>query len=101
MQKTTEWREFDLTDQVMTIPAARIKSRREHRVPLSDAAMAVIEAMQAVSVGEFVFRGLDGATGHNSLRPALQRVRPGINPHGFRSSFRDWAAEQTGYPEIV
>jgi integrase len=35
------------------------------------------------------------------LRQALQRLRPGINPHGFRSSFRDWAAEQTAYPEIV
>lgn len=95
------WDEIDLAEKLWTIPAGRAKSRREHRIPLSEAAVSVIETMRAASVGEFVFRGLDGATGHNSLRQALQRVRPGINPHGFRSSFRDWAAEQTAYPEVV
>jgi integrase len=98
------WSEFDRTARVWTIAAADMKGDKEHKVPLSDAALALLDRMEKIkNGGEFVFyspssgRPLsDAATG-----AVLDRMgRVDIVPHGFRSTFRDWAAER-GYPDPV
>src|SRR5260370_4088390 len=77
---------------------------REHRGPLSDAALAIVETMGAIRQGEFVFPG--GKAGrllsNMSMLMLLRRMgRDDLTIHGFRSSFRDWAAERTGFPAEV
>lgn len=98
------WDEFDLVAHVWTVPASRMKARRAHRVPLSSPAMAVINDMKALQRGVFVFPGLKegrhiGNSGCDDLLDAMKIE--GITVHGFRSSFRDWAAEQTSFAREV
>jgi integrase len=95
-----QWQEVDLKRAVWTVPGSRIKAGREHRVPLSAPALALLKRMQKVRVGEFVFAG--GKKGkplsNMALLVLLKRMdRTGITAHGFRSTFRDWAAEKTNY----
>jgi len=98
------WPEFNVTDRLWTIPAERMKAGKEHRVPLSDAALAILEQMAAIRSGEFVFPG--GKAGrplsNMTFLMLLRRFgREDLTVHGFRSSFRDWAAERTGFPAEV
>jgi integrase len=94
-----QWREIDLTARLWTVPAERMKGGKEHRVPLSDAALRVLETMAEIRVDEYVFPGRGGALGPTALRRVLGYLgRTGITVHGFRSTFRDWAAETTAYP---
>src|SRR5262249_48272730 len=98
------WSEIDFKACTWTIPANRMKGGREHRVPLSDAAMAVLEAMRAVRVGGFVFLGTrDGkSVASRTIQDFVRQIANGeITTHGFRSSFRDWAAERTNFPREV
>jgi integrase len=98
------WEEFDLDGAVWTVPPTRMKGGREHRVPLSARALQIVQAMHESRNGDFVFpRARPGKP--LSMR-ALERVlrRMGIEEatvHGFRSAFRDWAAEQTSFPAEV
>jgi integrase len=98
------WREIDLRDDIWTIPAARMKGGREHRVPLSSASVAVLKAMHAIRHGEFVF---PGAREGRPVAPitvltlAKQIGGTDTTLHGFRSSFRDWAAERTTFQREV
>jgi integrase len=78
-----------------------MKSNREHRVPLSPAAMAILDEMRKTSGGELVFPGRrrGAALSDKSLLAVLARMgRDGVTVHGFRSSFRDWAGEMTSFP---
>jgi integrase len=98
------WDEFDLDKALWVIPAERIKAGKEHRVPLSDAALAIVKAQAKLKENEFVFPG--GKHGKplstNALLMLLDRMkRDDITAHGFRSTFRDWAAESTNYPRDV
>jgi integrase len=102
------WSEFDLDNKTWTVPSNRMKSGRDHRVPLSDVAMKIVEAMASARAETtpdgFVFEG--GKHGrplsNMSLLMLLRRMkRVDLTSHGFRSSFRDWAAERTGYPREV
>ena len=96
-----KWDEIDLAAKVWTIPAERMKAGREHRIPLSTRATAIIKEMQAGRQCDFVFPGPTGKKGMSN--GALLAVIKGMSaysdyvPHGFRSSFRDWAAETTNY----
>jgi integrase len=95
------WEEINLADRLWTLPAGRMKAGKEHRVPLSEAAMAIIDKMAAMRLGEFVFPG--GKAGrplsNMSMLMLLRRMgRDDLTIHGFRSSFRDWAAERTNFP---
>ncbi len=93
--------EFDLTSKTWTIPALRMKSRKSHRVPLSDRAVEIIEQMLAYGEGKYVFPGQRAGSGLSNMAflTLLRRIgRTDITAHGFRSTFRDWAAEQTSYP---
>jgi len=99
--RTTEtlgarWDEIDLNARLWIIPAARTKRDREHRVPLSDAAMGVLEAMPVIRQDVRIFPiGADG------MRRCLRDIRPGVTPHGFRSTFRSWAGGCTTHPRDV
>jgi integrase len=93
--------EIDLVAGVWTIPAERMKGGKDHRVPLSDAASAVLEPMVALPAHDYVFPGRNGPIAQMAMRRVLSKVRPDISVHGFRSTFRDWAAETTGYPHEV
>ncbi len=98
------WDEIDVAGKVWTVPAERMKAHREHRVPLSDAAVAVIEAMKAKRLGEFVFPGAKEGSplSDMSLTAVIRRMKiDNVTVHGFRSTFRDWAAECTNYPREV
>jgi integrase len=90
-----EWSEFDLDQRVWTIPAVRMKSGKEHRVPLSDRAAAIVAAQPRN--GERVFPLTQSAM----LQLLRWRMNRTETPHGFRSGFRDWAAETTDYPNHV
>lgn len=100
----SKWSEFDLKKRMWTVPSARMKSRREHRVPLSDEAIAIIENVQEQRSAEFVFPGIrfDKPISNMAMLSLLRRMeRHEITVHGFRSTFRDWAAEQTSFPREV
>jgi integrase len=98
------WDEIDMGAKLWTIPAGRMKAGKEHRVPLSDAALAVLQQMHEIRHGDYVFPG--GREGRpfseTSLLMLLRRMGHGeITAHGFRSTFRDWAAERTTFAREV
>jgi integrase len=98
------WDEIDLKEKIWAVPATRMKAGREHRVPLSAAAVAVLEEMMEVRESDFVFPG--GKRGkplsNMAMLAFLKRMDRGdLTAHGFRSSFRDWAAERTSFPHEV
>jgi integrase len=95
--------EFDLQSRTWVIPASRMKGRREHRVPLSDAAVNVIEQMAAIRQNDFVFSGQRPNSSINvtALHRLLDRMGQNVTAHGFRASFMQFAAERTNYPHEV
>ena len=98
------WDEIDQGKGLWTIPAERIKTAKEHRVPLSAPALAILKRMAETREGEFVFPGgrRKMPLSNNALLALLKRMeRVDLTAHGFRSTFRDWAAEQTNYPREV
>jgi integrase len=100
------WSEIDQRHAVWIVPAKRMKADREHRVPLSPAAMAVLREAGELKAGEadgFLFPGMKGGKplSNMSLLMVLRRMRRGdLTTHGMRSTFRDWAAE-TGKPADI
>jgi len=106
--RTTEaleavWSEIDLEAKVWTIPPARMKAGREHRVPLSDRALAILQQMAKARINEFVFPGIrKGRPMSNMTMDKVMRdMAPDFTVHGFRSSFRDWCAEETSTPREI
>jgi integrase len=98
------WDEFDLDRAVWTIPAARMKAGREHRVPLSRRALKIVKAMHEARKGDFVFPGQKpgGPLSVMALEMVLRRMKiESATVHGFRSAFRDWAAEGTNFTNEV
>jgi integrase len=96
------WDEIDLERAVWTIPASRMKGGREHRVPLADPVRALLVALPRD--GAFVFVGAQRkrVLSHRAMLAVLSRMgRRDLTVHGFRSTFRDWASETTGYPNEV
>jgi integrase len=98
------WGEIDLDAALWSIPAARMKARREHRVPLSPPAVALLRKLHTIRQGEHVFagQGRGKPLSNMALLMTLRRMKRGdLTAHGFRSTFRDWAAESTGHPSEV
>jgi integrase len=99
-----KWSEINLGERLWTAPAERMKAAKEHRVPLSKAALAILESMAAIREGENVFPG--GRAGRPLSNMAMTMALRGMGRgertvHGFRSTFRDWAAERTSFPAEV
>lgn len=98
------WPEFDAGLTVWTVPAGRMKAKREHRVPLSAAARAVLLGAKAKARGDYVFPSSRASKpmSNMALLALLRRMkRTDSTPHGMRSCFRDWAAECTNFPNEV
>lgn len=114
------WGEFNLEDKVWVIPADRMKMKREHRIPLSDAAMSVIDKVVEIKRGQYLFPSgkrkrdpvggglIDASLSNMALLQLMRKLGYGVNgdmgpyvPHGFRSSFRDWSGEVSSYPRDV
>jgi integrase len=98
------WSEIDLDAGVWTIPAERMKARIEHRVPLSDRAVEILDKVKLLRTSEFVFPGQrpNKPSSHITLRHQLQVLGvDGATVHGFRSSFRDWAGNETPFPREI
>ena len=98
------WSEVDFKNAIWTVPGARMKGGRNHRVPLSRRALAMLKKLDAARIGEFVFAGqrpgkpLSGM----AMEMILRRMKAdGVTVHGFRSSFRDWAGEVSTFPREV
>ena len=103
-----KWGEIDLFERTWTIPAERMKAGREHRVPLSDAAVDVLESVRHLRRGDLVFpspgsNGGSGMLARVTLNNAMRSAGLGDygTPHGFRSSFRDWCGERTDTEHAV
>ena len=99
-----QWSEIDLENGIWTVPAERMKASKEHRVPLSERALILLKALPRE--GEAVFPGSkkDATISNMSMAAVLKRMNVTSSlatVHGFRSTFRDWAAEQTAYPSDV
>ena len=97
------WEEMDLEAGVWTIPAIRMKAGKEHRVPLSERAKAILEAVKAIRDGDLVFPGPKPKSSLSSMAMSmlLRRMKVDATVHGFRSTFRDWAAETSSFPHEV
>jgi integrase len=98
------WPEIDFEARTWTIPADRMKGGREHKVPLSDPAIALLKDMLAIRQSDYIFPGYKQGRplGHNGLWKLARRVaQADITVHGLRSTFRDWAAERTSFQNEV
>ncbi|MEP0322773.1 MULTISPECIES: integrase arm-type DNA-binding domain-containing protein [Hyphomicrobiales] len=98
------WEEVDREAQVWTVPADRMKGGREHRVPLTDRMVNILDAVEPIRTGDYVFPGQKPGRPLSvmALEMVLRRMKiEDATVHGFRSSFRDWAAEETSFPREV
>ena len=95
------WEEIDMTGRVWAIPGTRMKAGREHRVPLTGRALEILKIMDAARISDFVFPGLkkDRPLSGMAMEMILRRMKvENATVHGFRSSFRDWAGNETNFP---
>lgn len=96
------WSEIDLDGARWTVPASRMKVPKEHLVPLSPACISLLKALPRMAGTDYVFpapRG--GELSDMAMTAVLRRMKVDAVPHGFRSTFRDWASERTNYPRDV
>jgi integrase len=97
------WAEIDEKRSLWIVPAARMKAGREHRVPLCDAALAILARMRAFGTDGYVFPGRSTGVPLSTMAMAmcLRGLSTDATVHGMRSSFRDWVGEATNFPEKV
>jgi integrase len=97
------WDEIDFQTRVWTLPPERMKGGREHRVPLPERAMSIINEMHQARMSELVFPGFKHGCqlGSTALGALLRRAKVDVTTHGFRSSFRDWAGDSTAFARDV
>jgi len=93
------WSEIDLDAKIWTLPAERTKAGREHRIPLSERAVAILREMAKGKSAEFVFPGQkpNRPLSNMAFEMLLRRAKSEFTAHGFRSSFRDWAGNETSF----
>ena len=98
--RLAEWSEVDLKARLWVVPAFRMKTKKIHTVPLSNSAAELLEGLSRDS--KFIFPGTKGqALSDMSISAVTKRMGADCVPHGFRSSFKDWARECTAYPDEV
>ncbi len=95
------WAELELSQATWTVPAKRMKSGREHRVPLSKPALRLLRSLPQGEPGDLVFPGMRGPLSDMSLTAVLRRMNVDVTAHGFRSTFRDWVSEYTSHSSEV
>lgn len=103
--RLARWPEIDFASRTWIVPAERMKGGREHRVPLSSAAIALLESTWLVDGNDVIFQSTQhggGAVSNMTLLVVCRRMGENCVPHGFRSTFRDWCAECTdAAPEVA
>lgn len=96
------WSEIDLDAKLWTIPPERMKAKKEHRVPLSDRTIVILKSLSREADYLFVGARKNTSISNMAMAELLKRMdRTGITVHGFRSTFRDWAAERTAFPNHI
>jgi integrase len=97
------WAEIDFDNKLWVVPAHRMKAGQEHRIPLSQRALAILRDMEKRRMSEFVFPGYrDGRPlWGNTVLQVLRQMGHNVTAHGFRSTFRDWAGDCTAFPREV
>ncbi|MDX0513334.1 DUF4102 domain-containing protein [Sinorhizobium medicae] len=98
------WAEFDLENAIWTVPANRMKAGKEHRVPLSTRALAIVKVLYETRISDFVFPGQreKKPLSNMAFEMLMRRMSAGASTvHGFRSAFRDWAGDCTSFPREV
>lgn len=97
-----QWAEIDMGQAIWVIPAERMKAGKEHRVPLSVQALQLLKSIPKSEAGDWVFTSATGKPlSDMALTTVLRRMKVDAVPHGFRSTFRDWAGEMTNHPRDV
>ncbi|WP_347976549.1 tyrosine-type recombinase/integrase [Bosea vestrisii] len=100
-----KWPEIDRKAKVWTIPPERMKAGKEHRVPLTERALTLLDEAEKVKTSDYVFPGQQKGKPLSNMAMATllndRMKKPDITVHGFRSSFRDWAGETTSFPREV
>jgi integrase len=96
-----QWPEVDLDKAIWTVPAARMKAGKEHRIPLSPRAVEILEAVKPLGQASLFPADKGGKLSTMAMSMLLRRMKLDCTVHGFRSGFRDWAAECTGYAHEV
>lgn len=103
--REARWNEIDAVKKMWTIPAIRMKAKKEHKVPLTDRCMAILEEAKALKQGDasLIFPGskAEKPLSDMTLSKLMKELKIPAVPHGFRSSFRDWAGETTHHPREV
>lgn len=106
--RDAEWSEIDFVKKIWTIPASHTKTKQEHRVPLPDQAIDLLRSMDQLADNPKIFPSPRGGALSDMALSAITRgmkergeLTVDVVPHGFRSTFRDWAAEQTSYPDEI
>ena len=101
--RKAQWSEIDLHNAVWTVPADRMKTGREHRVPLSARALEILDEAKQISLGsDLIFPSFTGrALSSNALQRTMIKIGTKATIHGMRSAFRDWASERTNAPRAV
>lgn len=96
------WAEIDLKNEVWTRPPDRMKAKKEHRVPLTDRAVALLQALPRIAGTDLVFPAARGGQiSERTMLAVLDRLNVPVTVHGFRSTFRDWAGDCTSFPREV
>jgi integrase len=96
------WDEFDLDIKVWTIPGERMKTGKSHRVPLSEQAVSLLKALPRFEDSPFIFHAVrGGALSDMAMSAVCRRMKVNAVPHGFRSSFKDWARSTARFPDEV
>lgn len=98
-----EWSEVDFEKRIWTVPALRMKAKREHRVPLSERAVELLRGMREIRLHEYIFPGARPRKPLSNMAfdMLLRREKLDVTVHGFRSSFRDWAGDRTSFTREV
>ena len=101
--RLAQWSEIDFADKTWTIPANRMKTKREHKVPLSEPVLTLLERLRQIATGRFVFAAPDAYKpfGVNGMLQVLARLGVRTTTHGFRSCLADWSAENTDFAREV
>jgi integrase len=96
------WSEIDFNRQVWTIPASRMKAKKEHRIPLPTSAIELLTSLHPQTGPQLIFPSTNGKMlSDMALTAVLKRMKVAVTVHGFRSTFRDWAGETTAFPREV
>ncbi|ANW04973.1 tyrosine-type recombinase/integrase [Bradyrhizobium icense] len=99
-----QWSEIDFDKKIWTVPAERMKAGREHRIPLSTRAIAILRQLEKLKAGNFVFAGQarNRPLSNMAMEMVLRRMKiEDATVHGFRSSFRDWAGNVSNFPREI